>query len=95
MSVNNINSAASTSPVQKVVANPIQKQVAADAPKQLRASDRLELSGASHLLQSLKSTGGVRVDKVAAVKAQIEAGTYEDDAKMNVAVDRLLEDLNK
>ena len=95
MSVNNINSAASASPVQKITANPIQKQIPADAPQQLRASDRLELSGASHLLQSLKATGGVRVDKVAAIKSQIEAGTYEDDAKLNVAVDRLLEDLQK
>jgi hypothetical protein len=29
------------------------------------------------------------------VKAQIEAGTYEDDQKLDAAVDRLLDDLTK
>jgi anti-sigma28 factor (negative regulator of flagellin synthesis) len=33
------------------------------------------------------------VDKVASIKAQIEAGTYEDDHKLDVAADRLLDDL--
>ena len=90
----NVNNIGSSSPVQKIVANPIQKQIPADAPPQTRASDRLELSGASHLLKTLKSND-VRSDKVAAVKSQIEAGTYEDDHKLNVAIDKLLDDLSK
>jgi anti-sigma28 factor (negative regulator of flagellin synthesis) len=32
---------------------------------------------------------------VAAIKAQIEAGTYEDDQKLDIAADRLLDDLMK
>jgi anti-sigma28 factor (negative regulator of flagellin synthesis) len=88
----NVNGIGSSSPVQKIVANPIQKQIPADAPA--RASDRLDLSGASHLLQTLKSNQ-VRTDKVQSIKSQIEAGTYEDDHKLNVAIDRLLDDLNK
>jgi anti-sigma28 factor (negative regulator of flagellin synthesis) len=88
----NVNNVGSSSPVQKIVANPIQKQIPADAPA--RASDRLELSGASHLLKALKSND-VRTDKVQSVKSQIESGSYEDDHKLNVAIDRLLDDLNK
>jgi flagellar biosynthesis anti-sigma factor FlgM len=91
----NINNVGSNSPVQKLTSNPVQKSIPADAPKQLAASDRLELSGISHLLKALKSNGDVRTDKVAAVKAQIENGTYEDDKKLDVAVDRLLDDLLK
>ena len=57
------------------------------------ASDRLELSGASHLLQTLK-TNDVRTDKVASIKAQIEAGTYDADGlKLDAAVANLLNDL--
>ena len=56
--------------------------------------ERVELSGVGHLLGSLKAND-IRTDKVAAVKAQIEAGTYEDDKKLDVAVDRLLDDLSK
>ena len=32
---------------------------------------------------------------IAAIKAQIENGTYDDDKKLDVAVDRLLDDLLK
>ena len=92
--MSDINRIGSNSPVQKIVANPVQKQVPADAPKQLRGSDRVELSGMSHLLKALKSND-VRTEKVAEVKAQIEAGQYEDDRKLDAAVDRLLDDLLK
>ena len=57
-----------------------------------RAADRLELSGASHLLQ-LAKTADVRTEKVAQLKSQIEAGTYDLDAKADVVADRLAEDL--
>jgi anti-sigma28 factor (negative regulator of flagellin synthesis) len=56
--------------------------------------DKLELSGVSHLLTSLK-TNDVRTDKVSTVRAQIEAGTYEDDQKLETAIDRLLDDLER
>src|ERR1700679_1063015 len=46
--VNNVNVNA---PIQKIVANPVQKSIPAGAAP-VRASDRLELSGASHLLAS-------------------------------------------
>jgi flagellar biosynthesis anti-sigma factor FlgM len=91
----NINNVGSSSQVQKLTSNPIQKTLGAEAPKQLPASDRLELSGVSHLLKALKTNGDVRTDKVAEIKAQIEAGRYEDDKKLDVAVDRLLDDLLK
>jgi anti-sigma28 factor (negative regulator of flagellin synthesis) len=91
----NVNNVGSNSPVQKVTTNPIQKSIPAEAPKQLPVADRLELSGVSHLLKALKSNGDVRTDKVAEIKAQIEAGSYENDKKLDVAVDRLLDDLLK
>ena len=91
----NVNNVGNSSPVQKIVANPVQKSIPADAPKQLPVTDRLELSGVSHLLKTLKSNGDVRTEKVAEIKSQIEAGTYEDDKKLDAAVDRLLDDLLK
>ena len=91
----NVNNVGSNSPVNKIVNNPVQKAIPTDAPKQLPAADRLELSGVSHLLKTLKANGDVRTDKVAEVKAALEAGTYEDDKKLDIAVDRLLDDLLK
>ena len=89
--VNNTNAAV---PVQKIVTKPVDKTIPADAPKQLPASDKLELSGLSHLFNALKNND-IRTDKVAAIKAQIESGSYEDDHKLDVATDRLLNDLLK
>ena len=91
----NVNNVGNSSPVQKIVANPVQKAIPADAPAQMPATDRLELSGVSHLLKTLKANGDVRTEKVAEIKAQIAAGSYEDDKKLDAAVDRLLDDLLK
>jgi anti-sigma28 factor (negative regulator of flagellin synthesis) len=92
--MNPVNNAAQSTPVQKILSRPISKQIPADAPAQIPAADKLELSGVSHLLGKLK-TNDIRTDKVASVKSQIEAGTYEDDAKLDTATDRLLDDLFK
>ena len=89
-----IQSIGTNSPVPKIVQQPIPKQIPADPAPQSPTVDKLELSGMSHLLKVLKSND-VRVDKVAQVRAQIDAGTYETDDKLNVAADRLLDDLMK
>jgi anti-sigma28 factor (negative regulator of flagellin synthesis) len=92
--MSSINSVGANSPLQKIVQQPIQKQLPADAPSQHPTVDKLELSGVSHLLKTLKNND-VRVDKVAEIRAQIEAGTYETDDKLDIAADRLLDDLLK
>jgi len=92
--MNPINNVSGNSPVQKLVSNPIQKQVPTEPAKTASATDRLELSGVGHMLKTLQSND-IRADKVASIKAQIEAGTYDDDKKLDVAVNRLLDDLNK
>ncbi len=88
-----INGIGSNSPVQKIVTQPVQKQLSADPARQLRAVDRLEISGADHLLKTMKAGADVRVDLVQNVKQQIQAGSYETDAKLNAAVERLLSEL--
>ena len=82
------------SPVQRVIGTNVGRPAGASAASAVGPRDKVELSGMSHLLKTLKSND-IRTDKVAAVRAQIEAGTYEDDTKLDVAVDRLLDDLMK
>jgi anti-sigma28 factor (negative regulator of flagellin synthesis) len=89
-SINGINS---NSPIQKIVSQPIHKQLPVDAPK-TASTDKLELSGVSHLFKTLKNND-IRTDKVAEIRAQIEAGTYETDDKLDIASDKLLDDLFK
>jgi anti-sigma28 factor (negative regulator of flagellin synthesis) len=92
--MSSINGVGNHSPVQKIIQQPIHREIPADAPLQRPVADKLELSGISHLLKTLKSND-VRIDKVADIKARIEAGTYEDNQKLDVAADRLLDDLAK
>ena len=63
--MSSINNIGHSSPVQRIINNPIQKTVGPDAAQTASATDRLELSGASHLLKALKANNDVRVDKVA------------------------------
>jgi anti-sigma28 factor (negative regulator of flagellin synthesis) len=87
-----INGIGSNNPVQKIASNPVHKQLPAQPAKQLKLTDRVELSGVSHLLATLKANG-IRADKVASVRAAIEAGKYETRKKLDAAVDKLLNDL--
>jgi len=92
--MSSVHGIGSNSPLQQVIAQPIHRQVTA-ASQPRRASDKLELSGMSHLLQALKSDRTIRAEKVAQIKAQIEAGTYETEEKLDIAADRLLDELLK
>jgi anti-sigma28 factor (negative regulator of flagellin synthesis) len=92
--MSNVNGIGGSNPVQRIISNPIQKTVGPDAPAIKPASDRLELSGLSGLLKAAKQND-VRVDKVAEIKSAIEAGTYENDEKLDGAIDKLLDDLLK
>ena len=88
-----INGIGNNSPVQRIVIQPVQKQLPAEPPKQLRATDRLEVSGAGHLLKTMQTSGDMRVDLVQNIKQQIDAGTYETEAKVDAAVNRLLDEI--
>ena len=95
--MSSINGLGSNSPVQQTQ-NVSPKQPSAVAESNApaaRTSDRLELSGVSHLFKTLKNND-VRADKVAAIRAQIENGTYDTDGKkLDAAMDGLLDDLTK
>lgn len=69
----------------------VQRQAATvDAPA--RSSDRAEISKVAQLLSKLADLD-VRQDKIDAVRAQIAAGNYVTDDKIEAAIDELLSDL--
>lgn len=95
-SVNNVGTNSPVYTVNRPGVRPLTQPAASSSSAPARGTDSVELSGNSPvngMLQTLKAGGDVRVDKVADIKARIAAGTYEDDAKLDAATDRLLEDL--
>jgi anti-sigma28 factor (negative regulator of flagellin synthesis) len=72
------------------------RSAGAGSPGESVASDRrdsVELSEVGRWLSHLQQLPSIRSDKVNQARSQIEAGEYLTDAKLNAAVDKLLEDL--
>ena len=89
-----INGVGNNQPLQRVINNPVLRQVNTPGGATPSRGDKVELSGVGQMLKTLKTNGDVRTDKIADIKAQIDAGTYENDQKLDAAIDRLLDDLN-
>lgn len=56
-------------------------------------SDELSISETGSLLAQIRDLPEVRLDRVQALRAEIAAGTYETDEKLNAALDNLLDEL--
>ncbi len=56
-------------------------------------SDTVEISTVAKLAAKVQQLPEVRTELVARVKAEIEAGTYETPEKIDITVDRLMDEL--
>ena len=59
-----------------------------------RGNDSVQLSTVAQMLSKLNQMPDVRQNLVNQVRSQIQAGTYETPAKINAAVQGLLQDLS-
>ena len=57
------------------------------------AGDQLELSEAGQAAARLAEAAEVRHDRVAQIRQAIAEGTYATDEKLNIALDRLLDEI--
>jgi len=92
-----INGVGANTPLHNVskVQQPVTKSIPANAAKALPLTDKVQLSHVNQMMATLKAGGDIRADKVAAIRAQLEAGTYETEAKLDKAIDRLIDDLGR
>jgi negative regulator of flagellin synthesis FlgM len=91
MEVRGLNSASPLSPINRPEAtSPPEKPQAAGpiAPK-----DEVEISAVGKLLDDASRISGIREQRLAEIKAAIEAGTYETPEKLEMALNRMLEQL--
>lgn len=56
-------------------------------------ADRLEISEAGRIASQLAEIPDVRWERVESLRAAIAGGAYETDDKLNVALDRLLDEI--
>ena len=90
--MSSINSVGGSGYIQQAYAKATPKPAETSSTAPAKGSDKLELSQVNHLLSQLK-TNDVRLDKVNDIKAQIAAGTYESDDKLDGAADKLLDEV--
>jgi len=89
--INSINSTVPATPVSPAGSTPAAAPASGATPS--RGADTVEISGTAQLMATLKANP-IRTDKVADIKSQIAAGSYEDDNKLTITADRVLDDLN-
>jgi negative regulator of flagellin synthesis FlgM len=55
--------------------------------------DEVNISDAARLVEQVKQAPDIRQDRVQSIRAQIASGTYETPGKLDVAVNRLLDEI--
>ena len=58
-----------------------------------QAVDRVEISSAADAAAKASEAGGVRNDLVNLIRGQIASGTYDTPEKMDIAMERLLDQM--
>lgn len=62
-------------------------------PEAAQIADEVNISEAARLVEQVQQMPEMREGRVDAVRQQIAAGTYETGDKLNVALDRLLDEI--
>ena len=74
--------------------NPTTAADQVQAPDQLEISQEAEMaSQAAELVEHVQQLPDIRADRVDEIRAAIEAGTYEPEERLDIAVDRLLDEI--
>jgi negative regulator of flagellin synthesis FlgM len=90
MRVNGIPSLQPLQPGNQTGTKPVQS---VSSVRSAQPQDQLTLSPEALLASRIQQLPEIRNDKVAEIRAQIESGKYESAEKLDVALDRLLDEL--
>lgn len=56
-------------------------------------ADELDISPQAQAISQIREIPDIRADRVAAIREAIASGEYETDAKLDIALDRLLDEI--
>lgn len=76
--------------------NPPHRMTPAAAPSSASRAggvDQLDISPEADFVAQARDLPEIRADRVASIRAQIEAGTYETPEKLDLALSRLLDEI--
>jgi negative regulator of flagellin synthesis FlgM len=55
--------------------------------------DELEISDAARMVEQARAVPEIRRDRIEAIRAKIAEGTYETQEKLEIAIERLLDEI--
>jgi len=87
MEVNGPGSIGASYPIRE--ARPAQPLPETAAPTSLSPRDEVDISAVGRMLDDASRTPGIREQRLAEIKAAIEAGTYETPEKLAIALDSM------
>ncbi len=91
MQINGLGPVQGPQSVQGVQRNQIAQPEAQKTHSQ--GADQLDISHEADLVSRARDLPDIRADRVAEIRAQIESGIYETEEKLDIALDRLLDEL--
>ena len=62
-------------------------------PESPQIADQVDISDAARSLEQVRDMPDIRQDRVEAVRQQIAEGAYETPARLNAAIERLLDEI--
>ena len=77
-------------PTQTTSTPPVQKSA---ETKPIATSDELEISATGKMLEHLNQSPEVRAERLAQIKAAIDAGEYETPEKLEIALKKMIADV--
>ncbi|MBC8310386.1 MAG: flagellar biosynthesis anti-sigma factor FlgM [Planctomycetes bacterium] len=86
-----VGSVKSASPVAP--ANPVEVAAPAVDTTGVTVSDRVEFSQEAQMLEKIQELPAVRQDRIDALKDAIAANTYLTEEKLNLAIDRMIDEV--
>ena len=91
MEVRGLSSTSPLSPVNRPGIAPEAEKSQVAGPT--TPKDEVEISAVGKMLDDASRTSGIREQRLAEIKAAIEAGTYETPEKLELALNRMIEQL--
>jgi negative regulator of flagellin synthesis FlgM len=91
MDVNGVGSVQGSFPIKP--SRPAAEVPRTSQTKPIETNDAVEISPAGKMLEDLSQSTAVRAERLAQIKAAIDAGTYETPEKLEAALSKMLNEL--
>lgn len=73
--------------------NQVSQPASPSTSSSLHGPDELEISQEAQALSQIRDVPDIRADRVAAIRAEIASGAYETPEKIDLALERLLDEI--